>query len=373
MNEKTGVVRDLRIVEYDNRPIARARYEFDYEPFASRGLTRLRTRYHLDKVIGRSKGDFKQILRMRDWVSSRFDHGFCNLEKWETNALAYLRRAEEGECFTCAVFAFVLVEALTAVGIPARNLTIAQADTDFVGEDTRNIGHCVAEAWSNEFRKWIVLDPDQAAHYERDGAPLNALEIRQAWLNGAWKKVRFAQGRHVPRILPRGYPGPVEQLYRTPNPYHVHNSMDYYHNVEFHMGNRHYTKGGNPPRRLVWTDEHRLPQLVRQNVAVDPGVRIITPLRSDIYYTLNQAFINLHCRRRGDGKPVPVLNVNLDTETPWFDYVQVRIGKGKWQKKPERFTWRLHNGLNVIQARPVNKFGREGIVSRVVVRCKMSV
>ena len=373
MNKKAKVVTDLRIVEYDNPPIVRGRYEFDYAPHNSRGLKRLRDEYGLDKVIAKGKTEFEQLLLLRDWASRRWDHGFCNLEKWSRTGLDYLRRAEKGECFTCAVFASMLVEAATALGFPARNLTIAKADTDFIPRDTDNIGHCVAEVWSNQFRKWLVLDADTASHYERDGAPLNALEIRQAWLDGTWKKVRFVRGKHIPRIRPTGYPGTVEQLRRGTKVYFKHNIMDYYHNLEFHLGNHHYARAGFHPRRLVWADERRLPQIVRQNVAVNPRERIITTYRSDVYYTLNHAFIRVHCPPRRDHRPVPMLNVDLETETPWFGFFQVRVDCKTWRKGPARSVWKLHDGANVIEARPVNKFGRQGIITRLVVGCKINV
>ena len=135
--------------------------------------------------------------------------------------------------------------------------------------------------------------------------------------------------------------------------------------------NRHYTPRERSFFLLVWSDRHSLPRLVRQNVAMDPKARVTTERRSDIYYTLNHAHVRLHCPRRSRGKPVPVLTVNLETETPWFSHYEVRTNGSRWRKTPRRFTWDLHNGKNVLDARPVNRFGRKGIVSHIAVRCEM--
>jgi len=63
-----------------------------------------------------------------------------------------------------------------------------------------------------------------------------------------------------------------------------------------------------------------------------------------------------------------LLKVNFQTETPWFDHFEVRLDRKTWHNRPRNgFLWALHNGKNSVEARPVNKFGRNGIVSRIVV------
>ena len=289
-------VTDLRIVEHDNPPVLRSRYPFEYESFGARGLWRLRRGYGLDEVIAKGRTEFEQILLLRDWVSRRWDHGYCNVDNWSKTGLEYLRRAEKGECFTCAVYAFTLTEALTAMGFPARNITMAQADTDFIGPDDE-IGHCVTEVWSNQFRKWIVLDADAAAHFELDGVPLSALEVRNAWIRRKWKKVDFVRGSHIPKIVSMGPPDtpPLAQLQASMCRFVRYNTMEYYHNLEFHTSNRHYTARRSPFFMLIWSDKHSPPRIVRQNVAVDPALRVTTELESDIYCPLNHAHVRLHC------------------------------------------------------------------------------
>lgn len=369
---KKKTITELRIIESDNPPIIRSRYPLEYEPFGARGLKELRRRYGLDKVIAKGKTEFEQILLLRYWVSRRWDHGYCNVNEWSKTGLQYLRRAEKGECFTCAIFAFTLTEVLTAMGFPARNITMAQADTDFIGPDDE-IGHCVTEVWSNQFRKWVVLDADASAHFELNGIPLSALEVRNAWINKTWKKVAFVRGKHIPKVVRMGPSDtpPLAQLQANMKRFVKYNTMEYYHNLEFHTSSCHYTQRKRPFFMLIWSDKNSPPRIVRQNVAVDPTLRVTTQIESDIYPMLNHVHLSANCSRRAKGIPVPLLNVSLETETPWFARFEARIDKRKWQRTSRRFTWKLHNGKNVIEARPVNKFGREGIVTRLVVQCKM--
>jgi hypothetical protein len=102
---------------------------------------------------------------------------------------------------------------------------------------------------------------------------------------------------------------------------------------------------------------------------VDPKVRVSTGLLSDVYYTLNQADIRLHCPRNEERKPIPVLLVEMNTETPWFSHFEVNLDEKGWGRKYARFRCPLHEEADVIQARPVNKLGREGIASQIAVLC----
>jgi hypothetical protein len=79
---------------------------------------------------------------------------------------------------------------------------------------------------------------------------------------------------------------------------------------------------------------------------------------SDFEWTLNQAHYVLEA---GD-KP-GVLRVHLDTETPSFDTYLAEMDSGAKKPVPAVFTWKLHRGTNLLNVRPRNRAGREGIAS----------
>lgn len=374
MPESTNGILDLRVVEYDNPAVVRSRCEFEYERANSPQLKLLRKRYRLDRVISGAKSEFEQILALRNWVSSRWDHGYCNIERNSSTGWEFLQRAEKGECFTCAVYAFTLTEVYTSMGFVARNLTIGKANSDFIGPRDE-VGHCVTEVWCNELRKWVLMDADAAAHFELKGVPLNAMEVREAWLEGRWKKVRFVRGPHIPKVVSMGPPGTPTpgELKESFKEFFRHNTLDFYHHLEFHLSNAHYTgKKNRSPKLLVWSDSRALPRLVRHNLPVDPDFRGRTETFGDVYFTLNHAHISLHCRPGKANKPSEELVVSLDSQTPWLDRYEVRINGGKWQRRARQFGWKLKSGVNRIEARPVNRFGRVGSISRVGVLLKRS-
>lgn len=365
---KPARFRELRILPGEkNLPVVRSRFRFLYESPRRAGLDKLRKRYQLNKVVASAKNDWEEILSLRNWLSARWSHGFDNTTRGEeATGLDYLIRADAGESFTCAVFAFTLVELLTAFGIPARNLSLGKGESDFIGPYDE-VGHCVCEAWSNFYRKWIVLDADCAAHFERKGRPLSALELRDAWLDGRWREIDFVRGPKVPALRFETYDGPADLLKNGMREFLRHNTIDFYENLIYVMGNCHAAK---PPRTecVMWCDARRPQRLVRHNLAVPPGLYSLASCRQDVEYTLNHAFLRLHCRTGPSRTPSRILDVYPESETPWFSHYEARIEGKPWRKVGSPFPWKLREGDNTLAVRPVSTFGRAGTESAVTVR-----
>ena len=53
---------------------------------------------------------------------------------------------------------------------------------------------------------------------------------------------------------------------------------------------------------------------------------------------------------------------------PNLDKLLVRLDGEEWRETPAEFIWRLRPGKNQIMAKGVNSFGREGHVSRILLR-----
>ena len=83
---------------------------------------------------------------------------------------------------------------------------------------------------------------------------------------------------------------------------------------------------------------------------------------ADMYPTQNQVRYTLV---RGE-KPGEI-EVYLETDTPNFAGYIVSLDGSAWEERPDRFTWRLHEGMNSLQVRTRNTAGVEGIVSSVTI------
>ena len=114
------------------------------------------------------------------WVTDRWRHGEGSHDTSD-DANVVLDRVEQGERFACVEYTVVLTQALNAVQIPARPISLFRLDYH-AGLGT---GHVVTEAWIDDLGKWVVLDGQNGAVWrDADGVPLSVLELQQAYLVG---------------------------------------------------------------------------------------------------------------------------------------------------------------------------------------------
>ena len=367
------IPKKLRIVEYKNAVIVKSQYPFGYESFDTPELKQLREKYRLSEVIAGKKSEFDKIVALRSWVHSQWGHGWSFKDQKPavptTNALRVLGAAKKGVEFHCGYYAYVFIQCLLSLGFQARLVGLCKDISHIpIPELQRetNIGHCVVEVWSNDFQKWIVMDPDINAHYEDDNSPLNALDIRKAWLAKRWKKVKLAQGNPLPSQItkPEKY---TQEQHKAFKIFTQYKAIDYYHRVEVEMRNDWFSsKKGY--FRLVWTDNQSPPNLVEDTHQAVHNTKWAQNI-NDLYWTLNQAHLHLSCSGK-EKKPGSLLDVQLETVTPNFDKYLVKIDTGPWKKIKANFTWRLKKGGNTIYAKSVNKFGMEGVTSLITVNYK---
>ncbi len=114
------------------------------------------------------------------WVTERWRHSGGSHDA-SNDANVVLDRVEQGERFACGEYTVVLTQALNAVQIPARPISLFRLDY-YAGRGT---GHVVTEAWIDDLVKWVVLDGQNGAVW-RDAAevPLGVLELQQRYLIG---------------------------------------------------------------------------------------------------------------------------------------------------------------------------------------------
>ncbi len=114
------------------------------------------------------------------WVTERWRHSGGGHQACD-DANVVLDRVEQGERFACVEYTVVLTQALNAVQIPARPISLFRRDYH-AGLGT---GHVVTEAWIDDLGKWVVLDGQNGAVWrDVDGVPLSLLELQQAYLIG---------------------------------------------------------------------------------------------------------------------------------------------------------------------------------------------
>ncbi len=329
LNENDYLKEHLKIIKYDNKPIVRSNFSFDYQPFNEKKLETLRKKYNPVEIIGPAKNEFDKILIIRKWVNSRWRFGIPHNISYNFNALDILERAEKGERFFCSEYTTTYIQLLASFGITARYVGLFK-------------GHAVAEVWSEDYNKWVVIDPTFNLYYEMDGIPINALELHNIWVQGDWRGVNVVLGNKGKEI--EKYPFKL---------------IDYYENFFIRMRNDWFTnlyprwhpKSNSIMNGLEWSDRYTKNEIRIANE---------TDRTEDLYWTLNQVYITLvDYDVLQDGI---ILRVYLDTVTPNFDKFLISLNGGKdmvYITEPV-FEWKLQKGLNILKVTSINKFGIKG-------------
>ena len=166
-----------------------------FEDLKSPKFAHLRNKYQLDTVFHGEKDEFKRILLLRHWIKSVIkidDHG----EPYPGDGYAegILDAALKGKGFHCGHFMKVQNAVMNAYGYVTRTLGAGPGGTD--GADGH---HGINEIWLNGYDKWFLSDAKYDHHFEKDGIPLSALEIRDEYLkNKAADIVRVKGPDRIP-------------------------------------------------------------------------------------------------------------------------------------------------------------------------------
>src|SRR5262245_7314703 len=178
-------VRDLKA----DLPVSvRARLPFVTSDYNDESLSFLRRQYPLEKVAA-GQDEWHSQLLLKEWVHQAIPGGSPKISY--NNARQILEHAAHGETFWCTHYMITYAECATALGWQARRIGV---DRMHGPGGMGSSHHGVAEVWSNQFRKWVVIDAQSNLHFEKAGIPLSAWEIRAEWLKDGGRSVDHVVG-----------------------------------------------------------------------------------------------------------------------------------------------------------------------------------
>jgi hypothetical protein len=263
-------------------------------------------------------------------------------------ALEILRGVEDGQTFFCSQYAHVFVSAAASLGWIDRELALRRHQ-DQPGQSSSE--HSTTEIWSNQYRKWIMMDPTANMHVEKRDVPLSAYEIRQEWFYRAGQDLVFVIGKErqkyrkadLPIILGR-FPGfgdltvPADELEK-------YGFIGYIPNTDLMDAGLDYG------RMFIVKDQ--LCEGTRWHIRDAPSNPGVDP-----YFPVNQAAVRLAAEQDS-------IRVTLQTMTPNFQTDEFRLDGGDWVASGESLLWSIQPGLNRLEVRTLNRFGVHGPVSTV--------
>lgn len=162
----------------DNPPFKPNTAFLGYEDLKHPGFQHLIDKYQLDTIFHGETDELQRILLLRQWIKSiiKIDD-FGDPYPGGGSPEGILDAALQGTGFHCGHFMKVQNGIMNAYGYVTRTLG---AGPGVKGGPHGH--HGINEIWLNDYNKWFLSDAKYDHHFEKDGIPLSALEVRDEYL-----------------------------------------------------------------------------------------------------------------------------------------------------------------------------------------------
>jgi hypothetical protein len=150
----------------------------------------LKVKYKIDTVFHGEQDEFKRILLLRNWIRKIIKiNDYCKSYPGDGSPESILDEALKGQGFHCGHFMVVQNAVMNAYGYVTRCLGSGPG-VNGVAEGH----HGFNEIWLNKYHKWFLSDAKYDHHFEKNGIPLSALEVRDEYLKNQAKEIVLVKG-----------------------------------------------------------------------------------------------------------------------------------------------------------------------------------
>ena len=344
LGERKATVKKLDMLPYVESDYTK---RFKFEAFDNPKLKELRDRYKLDEVVASGKDELEKQVLLLDWTHHQFKK-FGRPSNKATGALEILKAISEGHTFFCSQYGQVFVSAAASLGWVDRELALRRHRGSAKDGSSE---HTTTEIWSNQHRKWVMMDPTANMHIEKNGTPLNAYEIRQEWFEHEGKDLVFVVGKEQRKYRKSDLPIFLGRFVGFGDLTVPADELDKYGFIGYIPNTTLMDEREDYGKMFIVKD--KLCEGTRWHERTNPAQPATDP-----YFPIDQAALSLLAE--GDQ-----LKVALRTMTPNFKTYLVRRDGRDWEANGDNLLWKAHVGLNCLEAKTVNKFGVEGPVSTV--------
>ena len=348
-------------VAIDNPPFIENTAFTSFEDLSSPKFKSLREKYQLDTVFHGEEDEFKRMLLLRDWIRtviqiSDFEESYPGDDFTE----GILDAALAGQGFHCGHYMIVQNAVMNSYGYVTRCIGAGPGV-----KGGPNGHHGINEIWSNQFQKWFLSDAKYNHHFEKDGIPLSALEIRDAYLKNKASDVTLVKGPDRKQILNDGVLNSKGEMV----PITKERFAQTYTWIEWESVNNRFT---------AWPDNSS--ELAKLNMFADDYFKnntwiwdgkphwayntknmILVSDRNALYWTPNT--IKAEVKIEGE-----MASIDLNSNTPnLMSYQMQDSPDGEWKDISNPVTVSLKSSRNEIQFRSTNMAGVSGIPYKVIV------
>jgi hypothetical protein len=278
-------------------------------------------------------------LLLRHWINSVIAiNDFGDPYPGEGDVEAILDAALKGQGYHCGHFMIVQSAVLNAYGYVTRTLGAGPGAKE--GPDGH---HGVNEVWLNQYHKWFLSDAKYDHHFEKDGIPLSALEIRDEYLKNKAADIKVVKGPE--RVQMNPYPGAESNWAEGAQTYTW---------IEWHGFNNIFTAWPDYTELLIMYED----DYFKNNTWIWDGKphwaydkpEFMKPVqdRNQIYWTPNTIKSNVNIE--GDRA-----NIELTSITPNFkEYQKLELGSAEWSRVDSSLTVDLRKARHEFLFRVVN-------------------
>ncbi|WP_076931589.1 transglutaminase domain-containing protein [Proteiniphilum saccharofermentans] len=160
------------------------------EDLTSPKFNHLIEKYQLDTVFQGETDELSRILLLRHWIKSKVRiSDFEESYPGEGDVEKMLDYALSGQGYHCGHYMKIQNAIMNAYGYVTRTLGAGPGVKG--GPDGY---HGINEIWLNDFNKWFLSDAKYDHHFEKNGIPLSAMQIRDEYLKNKAAEIVVVKG-----------------------------------------------------------------------------------------------------------------------------------------------------------------------------------
>lgn len=160
-----------------------------HENLTSSKFKALKEKYLLDTIFHGETDELKRILLLRNWIRQIISINDPGPHPGDGSCESILDHALKGAGYHCGHFMVVQNAIMNAYGYVTRCLGAGPG-----GIDSADGHHGINEIWLNSYHKWFLSDAKYNSHFEKNGIPLSALEVRAEYLKNKAADIIRAKG-----------------------------------------------------------------------------------------------------------------------------------------------------------------------------------
>ena len=356
---------NIAVKAFTNPDIRYTSIPFEYEDPLNPRLASLRAKYHLDEIVSDSTSELEKLIKLRHWVHQQW--------KYKAPVDGWFPAWDADEILTkkegfCVHFAIVYMQCAISLGYQTRYVFGGHPGTIVAG-------HEVCEVWSNQFQKWILMDPEGDLDYVDptlgDNVPLSMIEAHDRILRTFYsgKMATYENRPRTPEHSPwlalcRGLSREPEEIFHAgdPPPKEWEPWMKWL-NVRYMPRNNYL--GRELPVPIEQGFHWDWPDYYIWHDAATPrewSYRHFVSRRSDLNWSINQVRFSAEASATKSA-----LSLRLGSTTPYLQTYLMNIDGQDWKPTGAEFSWPLHSGTNHLEMRVRNTSAIEGPVSSIEV------